>query len=221
MASLPLLALFSLAVIAQDITENCPPTRFDAPDAVNHSVRMARDRLFGMAGLPPISAGNPQAPPRVTLQDRSLVPELPVQQSDVIVVATVVAADSHMLPGEAGIYTEYRARASRVVSNHSKWNGPALDIVQWGGAIQTKAGRVLRHLFQGQGTPIEIGREYLIFLQYVADADCFRFVKVWRVQAGVLRTNADDDTAKVKPGASQVDGKPLESVLARLSPPQQ
>jgi hypothetical protein len=143
-----------------------------------------------------------------------------VEQSDVIVLATVVAADSHMLPGEVGIYTEYHARASRVVSNHSKWNGPALDIVQWGGAIQAKTGRVLRHLFQGHGTPIESGREYLMFLKYAADADCFRFVKVWRVQEGVMRANADDDQARGKLGTSQVDGKLLESVLARLAPRQ-
>jgi hypothetical protein len=177
---------------------------------------MARDRLFGTAGLPPLSAANPEAPPRVTLQDRSPVPELPVQQSDVVVVATVVAADSHLLPGEGGIYTEYHARASRVVANHSKWNGPDLDIVNWGGALQTDSGRVLLHVLKGQGTPIEKGRQYLLFLQYAADAGCFRFVKVWQVQEGLLRANADDDLGRVQLGTSRVHGEPLESVLAGI-----
>ncbi len=126
-----------------------------------------------------------------------------------------------MLPGEAGIYTEYHARASRVVSSHGKWTGTTLDIVNLGGAIQTDSGRVMRHVSQGQGTPIESGREYLMFLQYVADADCFRFIKVWRVEGGVMRANADDDRARGKLGTSQVDGKSLESLLAKISRPQE
>lgn len=35
-----------------------------------------------------------------------------------------------------------------------------------------------------------------------------------------MRANADDDQARVKLGTSQVDGKLLEPVLARLAPPQ-
>lgn len=86
-----------------------------------------------------------------------------------------------------------------------------------GGALQTDTGRVLPHALRGQGTPIENRLQYLMFLQHAADADCFRFVKVWQVQKGLLRAKANDDMARVKLGTSQAHRKSLESILTGIS----
>jgi hypothetical protein len=213
-----LLTLILALVVAsgQDVTAERTPSRQDASSPVIQAVRSARDRLFNLGQLPPLSAESPGAPPRITHVDKLRLAELPVAESDVIVVATVSAADSYVLPDEAGIYSEYRAAASRIVRNQSAWTGPDLDILGRGGAVRTASGRVLRHALSGEGTPIETGREYLMFLTYVRDAECFRFVKVWQVREGVMRANSNDDIARVKLGTSQVEGKSLLAVLDGL-----
>jgi hypothetical protein len=136
-----------------------------------------------------------------------------VKESDVVILAKVSAARSHLLPKEADIYTEYRATASRVIINRSTWSGPDLAIIHPGGAIQTPTGRILRHLLMGEGAPTEVGGEYLMFLKYSAAAECFQFVKVWQINAGTLRPTAVADTVRATRGESQVAGKPQEAVL--------
>lgn len=201
---------------AQNVSEERSPSRPAESSAVAQQVRTARDRLFNLEGLPPLSAEKPGVPPRVTRQDKFPLSELPLQDSDTVLVATVSTIASRILPGETGIYSEYRAVASRIIYNRSTWSGPDLEILHLGGAVQTATGRAMRHILTGQGLPLEGGREYLMFLRYLANAECFQFVKVWRVQEGVVRANADDDIARVKLGKSQVEGRPLEWVLSSL-----
>lgn len=205
------------AIVGQDVTERRIPFRQSTVDPASRELRSARGRLFNLDGLPPLSAEKPGTPPRVTRQEQFPSPELPLLQSDVVVIASVLTADSYLLPGEGGIYTEYRAAASRIVYNRSKWSGAAVvDVLHLGGAIETATGTVMRHLLVGQGAQIETGRHYVMFLKYVADANCFLFVKVWQIEGGVMRANSDDDLERVRLGKSQVEGKSVDSVLASL-----
>lgn len=215
---LRLAAVMALAirVSGQDFNELGPVTVAGERDDVLKAVRDVRNQMFNLFGLPPMSEEKAGIPPRITSEDLFAMPDLPVDRSDLVAVATVEAIRSHVLPGEVGIYTEYIARVVKVVRNEAKWGGEKVTLVHLGGAVRMPSGHVARHDLRGNGLPIEAGGEYLMFLNYSSAGECFQIVKLWRVREGKLYANNHADRARAKLGTSQTEGKQIEAVLASI-----
>ncbi|WP_321477627.1 hypothetical protein [uncultured Paludibaculum sp.] len=212
-------ALAAGSLMAQDTRSRDPrPFAAGEPRAVSASVREARDRLFlsTSEGLPPLSADPPGAPPRVTKVSKVPLAELPIAESDVILVGRIESLSPHLVPGGTAIYTEYHVDVDSIVKNAARWKGPVCDVVEIGGSGLTPDGRALRQTAMGFGKQIEAGAEYVMFLRYVDRAECFRIVKLWQVRNGVLVATADDDIGRAAGGTSTINGMAVKEALKTI-----
>lgn len=192
-------------------------------EAREQVVRQARDRLFAATaqGMPPLADEPPGVPPRVTKVHKVPLPELPVFESDMILVGRVTSFSPHLVPDGGIIYTEYRVDVRTILKNTTRWKGPVLDIVEIGGEGQLPSGRILRHHASGFGEPILAGTEYVMLLRYVEGPDCARIVKLWRLRDRKAEAVSGDDIARVATRESRVNGldqdRLLEEIRARMT----
>src|SRR5262245_36353049 len=133
-----------------------------------------------MIFMPRWYSGSPSsvsgAPPPVTTVYTRMLPELPVEKSQVVVVGKVVSITPWLITGNKGLYSEYRVAVNSVLMNRGGWRqDKTLDVVEIGGAAQIPNVGTVADRVSGLGQEIETGRTYLLFLNYQPIAECFTF----------------------------------------------
>lgn len=216
------LSLTDLCAYAwQDTTLTRAPSPIATSDSVSPSVRANRDSLF----LPILGHLYPLAPHSNTTgvttrvdHGRPRLPELPVQNSQTIVIGTIIGLTPRFVQGGGGIYTEYHVSPTSSLFDSSPLGGQlkTFDVLSIGGIIQTADGSVLHHLTTGVGTQLEPGYTYLMFLNYNTAGQCFTFVKLWQIVDGKLVAVSHNDLLRVENHASTVNGITLESASNQI-----
>jgi hypothetical protein len=197
----------------------------EAADVVDKSVRAARARLFDPGGVrslldpPPDLAPGAKLPPPPpsTIVDLLPMPELPVKESEVVVVGSVERVQPFLTSSKSSLYTEYTIRVTDIVKSAAKV--PVQDtllIVRRGGKARLESGRVIAWDVHGEGDPYQRGQEYLLFLGYREGEAAYLVQRAWQVENGVLKAAYPGDREKASLFRSQNDGRVLTTVLREL-----
>lgn len=100
------------------------------------------------------------------------VSAIPVSQSDVILIGTVVNAQAYLSTDKTGVYSEFAVDVGEVLKGIGKVSNSIISAERFGGAVRFPSGVVQKYRTQGQGMPGP-GRRYLLFLKKLDQDDEF------------------------------------------------
>jgi hypothetical protein len=187
---------------------------------VSKEVRAARATLFdeklsvSVFDVPHVPFGASPAPLGTVVRVRPL-PELPLEASDGVVVGEVTAAQPFPSASRSVLYTEYSVRVLDVVKGKINAN-QSITILRRGGTARLDDGRVIEWRVYGEGDPMQVGNQYLLFLGYLPEAEAFGVHKMWHVKDRLLKAAFPAERGMASKFQSQVDGKFVSEVIALL-----
>lgn len=94
------------------------------------------------------------------------LPDLPGEQSDVVVEGIVADAKAFLSEDKTGVYSEFTIRVSKVLKVSTELQVELGDMViteRFGGKVRYPSGQVILYRIEGQGAPMT-GKRYLFFL---------------------------------------------------------
>ena len=170
------------------LPEGFPVTAADEPDPVDPAIRVARGRNFSGGG--PLLDNLSLKPPAqvVTSIDRNL-PELPVRESMMVVVADVEGRRALLSADWRMVYTEYQLKVSEELKPCSACGREPdgrLAMDELGGAVRRSDGYVVRSVMANGFELPEAGKRYVFFLMYDKDAHVYGMMKCFELRHGVV-----------------------------------
>jgi hypothetical protein len=90
------------------------------------------------------------------------LPTIPVSQSDVILIGTVVDSQAYLSDDKTGVYSEFGIHVGEVLKGGLSI--PIISAERFGGAVRFPSGVIQKYRASGQGMP-KHGRRYLFFLK--------------------------------------------------------
>jgi hypothetical protein len=225
--SLLALSLTCLSVMAQQspkIDTSIPQLLPESTDVVGETVRAARAELFDIPGwpslldVPKVPPGAPPPPPPAGTVVRLIpLPELPIDNSDVVVVGEVSNVQPFLTSSRSSLYTEYTIRVLDTVKSAAKV--PVTDslvVFRQGGVARLESGRVIEWPVSGRGDPLMLRQQYLFFLTYRGEAEAYLVDKFWHVKDGSIKAAYPDEKARASQFRSENDGRLLTEVVSLL-----
>lgn len=93
---------------------------------------------------------------------------------DTLVIGTITAGQGFLSSDKRNIYSEFKVILQEVVKTTAEplTIGQSIDVERQGGTIRLRSGKILRRGVLAESMP-EIGKRYVLLLQYVADTDSF------------------------------------------------
>jgi hypothetical protein len=100
------------------------------------------------------------------------IPAIPVSQSDVILIGTVIDSQANLSDDKTGVYSEFGIRVEEVLKlvGISTLSYPIISIERFGGAVRFPSGVIQKYRSSGQGMPRQ-GRRYVLFLKKIDQDD--------------------------------------------------
>ncbi|MDQ5846355.1 MAG: hypothetical protein M3539_13775 [Acidobacteriota bacterium] len=99
------------------------------------------------------------------------VPAIPIAQSDVILIGTVLDSQAYLSTDKTGVYSEFAISVGEVLKG-SAVNNAVISAQRSGGAVRFPSGVIQKYRSEGQGMP-RIARKYLLFLKKLDQDDAF------------------------------------------------
>jgi len=215
----------------------------EAMDPVERALRATRNRLQNSRNpVPAVSTGTqtsppsarrsrfdtgPSGPPSGIFVDRAPFrpntrPEyfqLPVAESDTIVLGSVTRVQPYLSEDGTNIYTEFTISVEEVFKDSaglSLKRDSVVTLFRIGGSLRLASGRVVRTDVHGLGDPPAAGHRYLCFLQYDARGYWFRIEKLWELRNSVAAPVDPVDEGLAQAGRSQFSGMSEPDFLAAV-----
>src|SRR5579859_5845061 len=93
---------------------------------------------------------------------------------DTLIIGTITAGQGFLSGDKRNIYSEFKVTVGEVVKAAARplTVGQSIDVERNGGTIRLPSGKILRRGSLAESMP-EIGKRYVLFLQYAADTDSF------------------------------------------------
>jgi hypothetical protein len=188
---------------------------------VNPEVRKARGQLLdlpwrgSLLDVPPSTPGVPPPPPSGAIVDLILLPELPLNESDVVVVGDIVNAQPFLTNSNSAMYTEFTIRASETIKPKLPITN-SLIVLRRGGKARLPSGRIIEWDVRDTGDPLFVGQRCLLFLSYYKSADAYLVNKMWHVRNGFIKAAFPIEKAQASKSQSENDGKLLSEVIYSL-----
>lgn len=110
------------------------------------------------------------------------VPAIPVSQSDVILIGTVVDSQAYLSTDKTGVYSEFAISVGEVLKGIGAVSNPVISAERFGGAVRFPSGVVQKYRTQAQGMP-RSGRHYLLFLKKLDQNDGFSLLTGYELRA--------------------------------------
>lgn len=133
----------------------------------------------------------PELPPSrggVSIQGEALAQSaLPVAQSDLVVLGTIVGAQSYLTENRASIYSEFTVRVDEAFKTDSSTPltpNALLTVDREGGALRMEDGRILRFQVNALGQLPRMGRQYVLFLKRVHENQDLTILTGYEVSNG-------------------------------------
>ena len=142
--------------------------------------------------------------------------ELPLDQSDTVIVGEVTHLQPFLTYDRRGLYTECTIRVLQTIKSVSPLTNESIVLLRRGGAVRLPEGRLVRSIVNGDGGLPVVGREYLFFLNHRPEADAYLLEKMWIIQEELIKAVFPEDRGRVSKGESVYDGAYLVTVLASL-----
>lgn len=196
-------------------------------DPVERALRATRDRLFNspieipFGQFEPIKRNRldtmPPRPPNVVFVDRAPAPpntrpedyQLPVVDSDTIILGSLSTAQPYLSEDGTSLYTEYTISVEQVIKDSANLTlkaGSIVALFRMGGALRLAFGRVIRLDVHGLDDPPVKGHRYVWFLNYDARGYWFRAVKLWEMRDSGAAPMDPFDQGLANAGRSQHTG---------------
>lgn len=106
------------------------------------------------------------------------LPALPVPQSSLVMIGTVLDAQGFVSADQTGVYSEFTTRVDEVIRpdavQASHKPGDLVVMQRSGGRVQGRSARVLFRIF-GQNMP-RPGRQYVLFLQRLDGGEDYKLI---------------------------------------------
>jgi len=184
------------AVSRQSIKESDLPSQYKPPkpppidlmpepaDPQEKAVRKYRGKRYngrGPKALPELPQGIDPLP---IISHGPVLPALPVDQSDIIVVGEISKLRPYFSEDRTSIYTEFDVRVEEFIKVPSGWSlGKRLMIEREGGVLRVPGGRVFQWSVLGRELPVA-GRRYCLFLKLRDLAATFEIVLAYDLVEG-------------------------------------
>jgi hypothetical protein len=203
-------------------------------DPVERALRATRNRLQNSRNPPPSSAGEghsstlpsarrsrfdtqPSGPPSDVIVDRAPFRpgtrredfQLPVSESDTILLGSVSKVQPYLSEDGSSLYTEYTVSVEEVFKDSASLfpkKDSVIALFRMGGSLRLPSGAVVRTDVHGLGDPPVAGHRYVCFLRYDALGYWFRIDKLWELRNGAAAPMDPFDQALVQEGRSQFTG---------------
>jgi hypothetical protein len=113
-------------------------------------------------------------------------PELPVVQSDAVIVGEVITASAHLTEDKKAVYSEFTLCVSEIIkdSRTPLAVGTFVTIDRAGGRVRYPSGKISQFSLDGFGMP-RVGRRYLLFLKGDVDQD-FQIITGYELRNGLV-----------------------------------
>ncbi|PYS23638.1 MAG: hypothetical protein DMF72_08800 [Acidobacteria bacterium] len=112
-------------------------------------------------------------------------PAIPAAQSNAIVIGEVTDAEAFLSTDKTSIYSEFTVKIGEVLKGISPtvFPGAPITAIRGGGAVRFPSGKVVWEAFNGKPFP-RIGRRYVFFLKYDAEARDFSILTAYELSDG-------------------------------------
>jgi hypothetical protein len=108
---------------------------------------------------------------------------LPIEQSDLVVVGTIVDAKGYMTEDKSAAYSEYSVNITEVMKGAASLTGRQIIADRFGGKIVMPTGRTILYLDANRGMP-ETGYRYVLFLKYIPEGEDYFIVTAYDLRNG-------------------------------------
>ncbi|HYI92861.1 MAG TPA: hypothetical protein VEX68_04910 [Bryobacteraceae bacterium] len=221
-----IIAATTLLIAAQPSETEAHPISTLLPestDTTDKKIRAARAKFFDIGSgtsllIPPrIPPGAPPPPPPGSIVCLLPLPELPIDESDVVVVGEVSTVQPFLTSSQTSLYTEYTIQISEMVkSSASAAMKNSLIVLRRGGTARLDTGRVIAWNVHGEGDHYLRGETYLFFLTYRPEQEGYHVLKVWRVKDGVLKAAYPNEIYKASQFLTRNENRSLAEVVQTL-----
>lgn len=183
------------------------------PHRVPAATRAARSRFFD-SSTDVLSSLDSIAVERDVHYYPVVLPELPLDQADSVVIGTVLDAACYFSTSHSAIYTEVKLNVKKVLKGNGVPTQPYL--LMEGGSVISSNGPA-REVGSGLGLPLEVGAEYLFFMnKFPGDDQAMRPLKAWRVVEQNVSPVFSRDVEAARINQSTIAGLPISRVVALL-----
>lgn len=112
---------------------------------------------------------------------------LPFEQSDVVLIGTVMSSAAHLSNDKTGIYSEFEVQVEETLKHSPKDSinpGTTVCLERFGGAVRFPSGVIQKYETTGQGMP-GLGERYVFFLKRM-DKEEFSIITGYQLDGGVV-----------------------------------
>lgn len=127
-------------------------------DSVAQSLREARSKIF-RGGFSIFRAG----PPPMTTVTLKPMSELPLDQSDTVILGEMTHMQPFLTYDRLGLYTECTITVLETIKSAFPITSEAIVLLRRGGEARLPDGRVVKWIVRGDGGLPVVGRQYLFF----------------------------------------------------------
>lgn len=116
----------------------------------------------------------------------TLLPALPIKQSDAIVLGEVIDAKAYLSGDKTGVYSEFTIRIDDVLKNFASSPitfGGQITSEREGGVVRFSSGRLFQYAIYNQGLPRN-GRRYVFFLKNNDQGQLFSILTAYSLRKG-------------------------------------
>lgn len=112
-------------------------------------------------------------------------PPLPVPQSSIVVIGTVLDAKAFVSADQTGVYSEFPTRVNEVLK--TDWAaqldpGSVITVQRAGGRVQGPSARILFRMM-GQNMP-RVGAQYVMFLRRLDEGEDYKIITGYELREG-------------------------------------
>jgi hypothetical protein len=135
--------------------------------------------------------------------------QLPVSESDTILLGSVSKVQPYLSEDGTTLYTEYTVSVEDVFKDSASLfpkKDSVIALFRMGGSLRLPSGAVVRTDVHGLGDPPVAGHRYVCFLRYDALGYWFRIDKLWELRNGVAAPMDPFDQGLAQAGRSRFTG---------------
>lgn len=192
------------------------PRTVEPTDTKSRKILAARGEIFDK--FAPIRSSADKSEPGTIIYSPGSVgrrPELPVGESDAIVVARFTKHMPHLSPSGKSVYTEIILTPSVVIKSGAQAleAGTSISILESGGAIRASDGKILRSPVALHEFSLIPNHSYLAFLRFNTDGKFYELIKSWDLTTGTAVPNSTEDTQLAKENKSKYAGLSKQALI--------
>ena len=145
--------------------------------------------------------------------------QLPVSESDTILLGSVSKVQPYLSEDGTNLYTEYTVSVEDVFKDSASLfpkKDSVIALFRMGGSLRLPSGAVVRTDVHGLGDPPVTGHRYVCFLRYDALGYWFRIDKLWELRNGVAAPMDPFDQGLAQAGRSRFTGMDEATFLSAV-----